>query len=39
MDFIQERTEDGRWFRVLSVIDQFMRECIALDARSIHERK
>jgi len=32
MDFIQERTEDGRNFRVLSVIDQFTRECIALEA-------
>ena len=27
MDFIQERTEDGRSFRVLSIIDQFTREC------------
>ncbi len=32
MDFIQERTEDGRNFCVLSVIDQFTRECIALEA-------
>jgi putative transposase len=32
MDFIHERTEDGRSFRVLSIIDQFTRECIALVA-------
>ena len=32
MDFIHERTEDGRSFRVLSVIDQFTRECVALVA-------
>src|SRR5207302_1666831 len=33
MDFIQERTEDGRSFRVLNVIDQFTRECVALIVR------
>ena len=32
MDFIHERTEDGRSFRVLSIIDQFTRECLALVA-------
>jgi len=32
MDFIHERTEDGRSFRVLSIIDQFTRECVALVA-------
>jgi putative transposase len=32
MDFIHERTEDGRQFRVLSIIDQFTRECVALVA-------
>lgn len=32
MDFIHERTEDGRSFRVLSVIDQYTRECVALVA-------
>lgn len=32
MDFIHERTEDGRAFRVLSIIDQFTRECVALVA-------
>jgi putative transposase len=32
MDFIHERTDDGRSFRVLSIIDQFTRECVALVA-------
>jgi putative transposase len=29
MDFIAARLLDGRWFRVLTVIDQFTRECLA----------
>jgi putative transposase len=32
MDFIHERTQDERKFRVLSIIDQFTRECVALVA-------
>lgn len=32
MDFIHERMEDGRSFCVLSIIDQFTRECLALVA-------
>jgi len=32
MDFMSARLLDGRWFRVLTVIDQFTRECLALVA-------
>ena len=32
MDFIHERTEDSRKFRVLSIIDEFTRVCVALIA-------
>jgi len=32
MDFMSAKTIDGRWFRVLTVIDQFTRECLALVA-------
>lgn len=32
MDFMSAKTLDGRWFRVLTVIDQFTRECLALIA-------
>lgn len=30
MDFVSDRLVDGRWFRVLTVIDQFTRECLLL---------
>lgn len=30
MDFVAARLLDGRWFRVLTVIDQFTRECVLL---------
>src|SRR5262249_39827653 len=30
MDFMSAKPLDGRWFRVLTVIDQFTRECLAL---------
>jgi putative transposase len=30
MDFVSDKRSDGRWFRVLTVIDQFTRECILL---------
>src|SRR5208282_3015094 len=30
MDFVSNRLLDGRWFRVLTVVDQFTRECLAL---------
>jgi putative transposase len=29
-DFMVERTTDGRAFRILSIIDEFMRECLAI---------
>lgn len=29
-DFVQDRTRDGRAFRMLTVIDEFSRECLAL---------
>jgi putative transposase len=32
MDFVSERLEGGRYFRTLTVIDQFTRECLKLDA-------
>ena len=35
-DFVKSRTEDGKAFRVLTIIDEFTRECPAmLEARSI----
>ncbi len=34
MDFIAARLLDGRWFRVLTVVDQFTRECVLLLADS-----
>ena len=30
MDFMSERVADGRWFRILTVIDQYTRECLCL---------
>jgi putative transposase len=32
MDFVADRLEGGRQFRVLTVIDQFTRECLKLEA-------
>jgi putative transposase len=32
MDFISTRLTNGRLFRILTVIDQFTRECVALEA-------
>jgi transposase InsO family protein len=34
MDFVTERLYAGRWFRVLTVVDQFTRECLLLLADS-----
>ena len=34
MDFVAARLLDGRWFRVLTVADQFTRECLLLLADS-----
>jgi len=30
-DFVQDRTHDGRTFRMLTVIDEFTRECLAIN--------
>jgi putative transposase len=32
MDFVAQRVTDGRWIRVLTVVDQFTRECLVLFA-------
>ena len=32
MDFVAQRLVDGRWVRVLTVVDQFTRECLVLFA-------
>lgn len=32
MDFMSDRLVDGRAFRVLTVVDQFSRECPLLEA-------
>ena len=32
MDFVAQRLADGRWLRVLTVVDQFTRECLCLHA-------
>ncbi len=29
-DFVEDRTHDGRKFRMLNVIDEFTRECLAV---------
>ena len=34
MDFVSDRLVDGRWFRALTVVDQFTRECLLLLADS-----
>ena len=34
IDFVAARLLDGRWFRVLTVVDQFTRECLLLLADS-----
>ena len=30
-DFVQGRTHDGRAFRMLTLIDEYTRECLAID--------
>ncbi len=38
-DFVHERTEDGRAFRLLSIVDEYTRECLAIDvARRMNHR-
>ena len=40
MDFVSDKFADGRSFRILTVIDQFTRECVALEAdRSMTGKK
>ena len=29
MDFVSDRLADGRWFRILTVVDQYTRECLS----------
>lgn len=33
MDFVHDRLEDGRRFRILTVVDQFSKECVVLLAK------
>jgi len=35
MDFVAQRLPDGRWIRVLTVVDEFTRECLALFATTL----
>jgi len=30
-DFVEERTHDGRKFRMLTIVDEYTRECLAID--------
>ena len=40
MDFVSDRFADGRWFRILTVVDQYTRECLCVHAeRSQNGRK
>ena len=32
-DFVHERTHDGRAFRLLTVLDEYTRECLAMDVK------
>jgi len=32
MDFVSERLADGRWFRILTIVDQYTRECLCMYA-------
>jgi putative transposase len=32
MDFVSDKLADGRSFRILTVVDQFTRECVCLEA-------
>ena len=39
-DFVQDRTHDGRKFRMLTVIDEFTRECLAINVeRRLNSKK
>ena len=39
MDFVAQRLADGRWIRVLTVVDQYTRECLTLHADTSLERR
>jgi transposase InsO family protein len=40
MDFVTDKLSDGRVFRILTVVDQFTRECVWLEAdRSMNGKK
>ena len=30
MDFVSDRLADGRWFRILIVVDRYTRECLCM---------
>ncbi len=32
MDFVSDRFADGRWFRILTIVDQYTRECLCVHA-------
>jgi putative transposase len=32
MGFVSERLADGRWFRILTIVDQYTRECLCIYA-------
>ena len=32
MDFVSDRFPDGKWFRILTVVDQYTRECLCASA-------
>ncbi len=32
MDFVSDLLVDGRWFRILTVVDQYTRECLCAHA-------
>jgi putative transposase len=34
MDFVVQRLADGRWIRILTVVDQYTRECLTLHAET-----
>ena len=33
MIFVHERTHDGRAFRLLTILDEYTRECLAIDVK------
>jgi putative transposase len=32
MDFVSDRLTNNRWFRILTVVDQYTRECLCIQA-------